>query len=112
MRFPTSPLTIIPHLDPRKDVGPFVQALLQLPPNSTLMAAGTWCTWPEWIQKWGQILGINTSYKQVTLADFEKWMPGGLGQELGDMFEFSTELFDRGDPNVLKATDLEKVSVL
>ena len=111
MQFPTGPDALIPHLDPRSDTGPHVRALLQLPPNSTLMAASEWCTWPDWIKKWGEMTGVKTSYKQVTVGDFDEHMPGGLGKEIGEMFEFS---FDSGynadQANTLKAWDLEKVS--
>jgi hypothetical protein len=65
----------IPHLNPRKDTGPYVQALLQLPPTSTVMAASEWLTWPEWIIAWGEVTGMKTSYNQVNADDLDKDIP-------------------------------------
>ena len=77
------------------------------------MAAGQWCTWPEWIKTWAKIVGVppeNVEYKQVGLDVYSKAFPGGFGQELGEMFEYSgSPGYDGGDPNVLRLDDLRKV---
>ena len=110
MQFPTSPETIVPHLHPRKDTGPYVEALLKLPPNSTVMAASVWCTWPDWIKLWGKLTGVETSYKQVDVTNFDKHLPGGVGKEIGEMFEFSSEHgYNADQANTMKQWDLEKV---
>jgi hypothetical protein len=110
MQFPTDPETMIPHLDPRKDTGPHVEALLNLPPNSTVLAASEWCTWPEWIKLWGNITGVETSYKQVDVANLDEHMPGGAGKEIGEMFQFSSEYgYNADQADTLKRWDLEKV---
>jgi hypothetical protein len=110
MQFPTDPETMIPHLDPRKDTGPHVEALLNLPPNLTVLAASEWCTWPEWIKLWGSITGVETSYKQVDVANLDEHMPGGAGKEIGEMFQFSSEYgYNADQADTLKRWDLEKV---
>jgi hypothetical protein len=110
MQFPTHPDVVIPHLNPRTDTGPFVRALLQLPPQSTLMAASEWCTWPQWINKWGEVNRVRTSYKQVGVEDFDKEIPGGAGKEIGEMYEFSNEYgYNADQKDTLKTWDLEKV---
>ncbi|KAF1934495.1 NAD(P)-binding protein [Clathrospora elynae] len=112
MQFPTRPDVLIPHLNPRTDVGPFVRALLQLPPQSTLMAASEWCTWPEWMKTWGEVTGVRTSYKQVSVEDFDKEVPGGAGKEIGEMYEFSSEYgYNANQANTLKTWDLEKMGI-
>jgi hypothetical protein len=110
MQFPTNPETIVPHLDPRKDTGPYVEALVKLPPNSTVLAASVWCTWPDWIELWGSIVGVETSYKQVEVANLDEHIPGGAGKEIGEMFKFSSEYgYNVDQANTLKNWDLEKV---
>lgn len=112
MQFPTDPSTLIPHLDPRRDTGPFVRALLRLPPKSTLMAASEWKTWPDWIKLWGDITGVKTSYKQVSVDNFDEHMPGGVGREIGEMYEFSSEYgYNAQQKNTLKTWDLEKLGI-
>ncbi|EMD59400.1 hypothetical protein COCSADRAFT_30851 [Bipolaris sorokiniana ND90Pr] len=112
MQSPTSPDTLIPHLHPRTDVGPFVQAMLKLPPGSTVMAASEWCTWPDWIKTWGEVTGVKTSYKQVSVEDFDKEIPGGAGKEIGEMFEFSSTWgYNANQKDTLMTWDLEKMGV-
>ncbi|PSN71616.1 NAD(P)-binding protein [Corynespora cassiicola Philippines] len=112
MRFPTHRETIVPHLDPRKDTGNFVRALLQLPPNSTVMAASEWCTWPEWLKTWGDVTGVKTNYRECTVEDFDHWMPGGMGKEIGDMYEYSNDPgYDGGDPRVLRTQSLKEMGI-
>ena len=110
MQFPTSPDLLIPHLTPSKDTGAWVRALLQLPPNLTLMAASEWLTWPDWIKTWGEVTGIKTSYKQTTIEDLDEHVPGGAGREIGEMFQFSSDFaYNAFQSDTLKTWDLEKV---
>lgn len=111
MQFPTSPDTVVPHLDPAKDTGPWVKALLKLPPGSTLMAASEWLTWPQWIAIFGEVTGAKTSYKQTSKDDLGKHIPGEVGKEIGDMFEFSSDFaYNAFQLDTFKTWDLEKVS--
>jgi hypothetical protein len=110
MQFPTDPEMLIPHLNPRKDTGPHVQVLLELPPTSTVMAASEWLTWPDWIKLFGDITGTKTSYKQTTVQDMDEYLPGGAGKEIADMFEFSSECgYNAKQEGTLMRWDLEKV---
>ncbi|KAH4353430.1 hypothetical protein HBH98_005570 [Parastagonospora nodorum] len=112
MQFPTHPDTLIPHLDPRKDTGPHVRALLQLPPSSTLMAASEWLTWPQWIELFGDIKGVKTSYKQISVNDMDAYAPGGVGREIGEMYEFSSEMgYNASQADTLMRWDLEKMGI-
>jgi hypothetical protein len=67
----------------------------------------TWCTWPEWIKAWGHVVGQpNVSYKQITVDEFHRAIPGGFGKEIGEMFEYTSDPgYDGGDP---EARGLEK----
>lgn len=110
MQFPTNPDILIPHLNPRKDTGPHVLALLQLPPASTLMAASEWLTWPDWIKLFGDITDTKTSYKQTSVQDMDEYLPGGAGKEIGEMYQFSSKLgYNAKQERTLMKWDLEKV---
>lgn len=74
------------------------------------MAASEWLTWPEWIEEWGQVTGVKTSYKQVDVDDFDQQIPGGAGREIGQMYEFSSEYgYNAEQKDTLMTWDLEKV---
>lgn len=105
----TYPTAEAPHLDVNRDTGYFVRALTQFPPGKTIMAAGTWCTWPQWIKTWGEVVGIpETLYKQITVEDFDRGIPGGFGREIGEMFEYTSDpAYDGGDSGVLGLEDLK-----
>lgn len=110
MQFPTAPEMLIPHLNPRKDTGPWARALLQLPVNSTVMATSQWLTWPDWIKIWGELTGVKTSYKQTTVEDIAEQIPGPAGREIGEMFQFSSDhAYNAFQADTLKTWDLEKV---
>lgn len=112
MSFPTDPGAPVPHLDVNADTGNFVYAIAQLPPGKAYMAEGTTCGWSEYLKLLKKVTGIAASYKQVTsdeliriTADTE------FGRELAYMFEYSSKPgYDGGDPSLLKATDIRKVS--
>ena len=110
MQFPTSSEILIPHLDPRKDTGRWTRALLQLPPNTTLMATSEWLTWPDWIRIWSEVTGVKTSFKQTTVEDLDEHIPGRAGREIGEMFQFSSDVaYNAFQKDTLKVWDLEKV---
>jgi len=79
------------------------------PPGKMVMAARTWCTWLQWIKTWGEVVGIpETSYKQITVEDFDRRIPDGFGREIGEMFEYTSDLgYDGGDSGVLRLGDLK-----
>jgi hypothetical protein len=112
MKFTTDPGAEAPHLDVNRDTGHFVRALTHLPPGTTVMAAGTWCTWPEWITTWAKVVGgADVSYRQITVEDFDRAIPGGFGREIGEMFAYTSDPgYDGGDAEVLRLEDLKKVS--
>jgi hypothetical protein len=112
MQFPVSPTIPFPHIDPAKDTGPWALALLRLPPNTTLMAASDWLTWPQWIATFGEVTGVKTSYKETTIADIEEHLPGGLGREIGEMYAFSSEFAAEAfGGETLRKSDLEKMGI-
>lgn len=112
MSFPTAPTARVPHLSVNTDTGPFVYAVAQMPPGKTYMAAGDECSWPQFLETWGQVNKVPVKYQELTLQQFIDVAPDKeMGKEIGDMFVYSSDPgYDGGDRSILKAADIEKVS--
>lgn len=113
MSFPTDPAAQIPHLAVNADTGPFVYAVSQMPPGKTYIAEGTLCPWPVFLATWGNVNGVRTKYRELTLEEFVQASPDNeFGAEVGDMFAYSSDPgYDGGDSTILKAADIEKVNM-
>lgn len=111
MRFPTSPDVAIPHLAVNADMGNFVYAVSQMPPGHAYMAAGSECSWSQYIKLWSNATGVPAMYKQITAEEFAALIPDeALGWEAADMFSYSSDPgYDGGDKTLLKASDIVKV---
>lgn len=61
------------------------------------------------MKTWGKVAGIpGTSYKQITVDDFDRGIPGGFGREIGEMFEYTSDPgYGGGDSGVLRLEDLK-----
>ncbi len=112
MSFPTTDSAQISHLEVNVDTGPFVYAVSQMPPGKTYIAEGTRCTWPDFLQTWGEVNKVSTKYQEITLEQFIEAAPDKeFGAEAGDMFVYASDPgYDGGDPSILKAADIEKVN--
>ena len=75
------------------------------------MAAGTECSWSEFIRLWSTETRVPANYKEVTLEQFIGFVPDkAFGAEAGDMFSYSSGPgYDGGDKTLLKAEDIRKV---
>ena len=111
MSFPTAPDASIPHLAVNADMGNFVYAVSQMSPGKKYMAAGTECSWGEFIRLWSKETGVPATYKEITLEQFIALVPDkAFGEEAGDMFSYSSDPgYDGGDKTLLKAKDIRKV---
>lgn len=113
MTFTTTPEAMVPHLDPVGDLGNFVYAVSQMPPGKSYMAAGTFCTWPEWIETWGRINNVSVKYRQVTPDEMTAATPDrDAGIETGYMFSYTSDPGYDGGMDLLTAKDIEKVWIL
>lgn len=112
MSFPTAPNAAVPHLAVNADMGTFVYAVSQMLPGKSYMAAGTECSWSEFIRLWSKEAGVPANYKEVTLEQFIGLSPDKpFGAEAGDMFSYSSNPgYDGGDTTLLKAEDIRKVN--
>ncbi|CAJ2511981.1 Uu.00g076060.m01.CDS01 [Anthostomella pinea] len=113
MSFPTSPEAQVPHLDVNTDAGPFVYAVSQTPPGKTYMAEGTRCSWPAFLELWGEVNNMPTKYQEVTIEQFvDLSADAEFGREAGDMFMYTSEPgYDGGDESILRAEDLRKAGI-
>lgn len=114
MSFPTDPSAKAPHLCVNEDTGPFVYAVSQMPPGKTYMAAGTWCSWPEFLKTWGEVNKVPVKFEDLSLEQFVEAAPDKeFGAEVGDMFAYTSDPgYDGGDSGILTAADIEQVSCL
>ncbi|KJZ78508.1 hypothetical protein HIM_01899 [Hirsutella minnesotensis 3608] len=110
MAFPTSPQKAVPHLDPSSDMGNFVYAVYQLPPGEAYMAAGTTCTWPEFVATWGRISGYAARYRQVAPEELIALTDDPeTGREVAPMFSYSSDPGYDGGMKLLTAEDIRMV---
>ena len=103
LRLPCDPTTPIPFVDPRTDTGPLVRALLASEPGAQLYGETALVSWHDWLRLWGDILGKEVRFEQVSVEAFElelsKTFPPGFGTELGEMYEFMGIFgYNGGDP--------------
>ncbi|EEP77396.1 conserved hypothetical protein [Uncinocarpus reesii 1704] len=113
MCFPTTPDAKIPHLAVNEDLGNFVYAVSKMPAGRAYMAAGSICSWSEYMRIWSQVTGLKSSYEQVTIEQIIKSTPDKeFGREVGDMFAYSSDPgYDGGDDSLLKAEDLRAAGI-
>ncbi|EHK23373.1 uncharacterized protein TRIVIDRAFT_64179 [Trichoderma virens Gv29-8] len=112
MAFATDSTKIIPHFAPVDDMGPFTYAVWQMPPGKDYMAAGTNCTWPEFIKTWSEVSGVPATYRQISPE--EMIVATGepqLGGEITDMFLYSSQPGYDGGMDVLQAEDIRKAGI-
>ncbi|POR34762.1 NmrA-like family domain-containing protein 1 [Tolypocladium paradoxum] len=112
MAFPTSPDKLIPHLDPVGDMGNFVYAVHQLPPGKAYMAAGTTCSWTDFLATWGRLSGYPVAYKEVTPDRLIAATPDtDAGIEVAHMFLYCSDPGYDGGMELLTADDIRKAGV-
>ncbi|KAF4463130.1 NAD(P)-binding [Fusarium albosuccineum] len=112
MGFTTVPDKLVPHFDPVGDMGNFTYAVYQMPPGKAYMAAGTTCTWPEWIQTWGRITGVPVSYRQVTPDEMTAATGDSeAGVEVGYMFSYTSDPGYDGAMDLLTAKDIQEAGI-
>ena len=62
----------------------------------------------EYIQTFCDVQKVkNGGCDELTVDDMDKMMPGGVGQELGEMFVYAVEFgYDGSDPSVITPKDV------
>ena len=67
---PSPPEITTPFVVAHQDTGPFVKALVDLPPGKHLWGVSEFMTFPEWAKTWGDTLGYKIEYKQILDEEF------------------------------------------
>ncbi|SPO04493.1 related to nitrogen metabolic regulation protein nmr [Cephalotrichum gorgonifer] len=112
MAFTTAPDKVVPHFAPAADMGAFTYAVHQMPPGKAYMAAGTFCTWPEWIETWSRVTGAAASYAQVPYEEMVSAVgEDELGREVADMFTYTSDPGYDGAMDLLTAEDIRKAGI-
>jgi len=84
-----------------------VKALVQNTPPRTIVSAGVRSTFAEWAATWGKVNGKECKYVPMPKEEFEKFLPGPIGDDLYNSFLFLTEFGQSGgDPEVKSMQDI------
>lgn len=87
--------------------GLFVKALTQVEPGRHLLGASGFLSWNEFAALWGKVHGVKCRFERLDRKVLESAIPGGIGEELADMFEYIGDFGYHGcDPNVVFPADV------
>lgn len=107
LRMPLDGNAPVPMVEARHDTGHFTKALVQVPPGQNLLGYASMLSWNEWVLLWGRIHGVTCRFERLDRKVVENAIPGGIGEEFADMFEYISEFgYDGGDPSVVHPKDL------
>ncbi|CEI67576.1 hypothetical protein FVEN_g5667 [Fusarium venenatum] len=107
LSLPTDGDALVPLVDARQDTGKFAKALVQVEPGKNLLGYGSLISWNEFAALWGKIHGLTCRYERLDRKVLEHAVPGCIGEELADMFEYIGEFgYDGGDPSVIHPDQL------
>ncbi|KAH7386353.1 hypothetical protein BKA64DRAFT_726041 [Cadophora sp. MPI-SDFR-AT-0126] len=97
----------VPMVEARHDTGTCTKALVQVPPGKNLLAFGSMMSWNEWTALWGKVHGVKCTFVRLDRKVVENAVPGGIGEEIADMFEYASDFgYDGGDKSVAHPKDL------
>lgn len=94
-----SGLTQQPHISIANDLGRIVHAALLVPPQKTILAAGSMLSYTSQLEIWCRVNKVPFGgFDELFIDMFEKFFPvPGLGRELGEMMAFMDEFGYAGD---------------
>ncbi|KAK3627757.1 hypothetical protein LTR56_000257 [Elasticomyces elasticus] len=98
----------IAQVDARRDTGKFTRALLDVPAEVNALGAGGIVSWSDFASLWGKHHGVDCRVERLNREVLEQAIPGGIGAEFADMFEYAAEFgYTGGDPTVVLPEDVE-----
>ncbi|KAH7183924.1 hypothetical protein DER44DRAFT_834986 [Fusarium oxysporum] len=107
LSLPTDGDAPVPLVEPRQDTGKFAKALVQVEPGKNLLGYGSLISWNEFAALWGKVHGVTCRYERLDRKVLEAAVPGCIGEELADMFEYIGEFgYDGRDPTVVDPENL------
>ncbi|KAE8449108.1 hypothetical protein EG329_008491 [Mollisiaceae sp. DMI_Dod_QoI] len=83
----------LPHLDVEADLGRVVEAAIESPPGTKILAAGDMISWTDQLKVWCKVNKVPFGgFDSVPIQVFDKFFPiPGLGAEIGEMMAFMEE---------------------
>ncbi|KAH7417677.1 NmrA-like family protein [Cadophora sp. MPI-SDFR-AT-0126] len=98
-----SGLTRQPHISIANDLGRIVHCALFIPPQRTILAAGSMLSYTSQMEIWCRINKVPFGgFDELSIDVFENFFPvPGLGRELGEMMAFMDEFGYAGDWDVV-----------
>jgi hypothetical protein len=64
-------------------------------------------SWNEFTALWGKVHGVQCRFQRLDRAVLENAIPGGVGEELADMYEYIGDFgYHGGDPSVIFPADV------
>lgn len=88
-------------------LGKFVKALVQEEPGKNLLGYASMLSWNEFAALWGKIHNVKCRFERLDRKVLENAIPGGIGEELADMFEYIGDFgYDGRDPSVVYPKDV------
>ena len=94
-----SGLTQQPHISIANDLGRIVHATLLVPPQKTILAAGSMLSYTSQLEIWCRVNKVPFGgFDELSIEMFETFFPvPDLGRELGEMMAFMDEFGYAGD---------------
>ncbi|KAJ6001464.1 hypothetical protein N7499_002622 [Penicillium canescens] len=73
-------------------IGNFVNALLQVEPGKNLLGYASILSWNGFAALWGKTHGVTCRFQRLDHTVLENAVPGDIGEELADMFDYIRDL--------------------
>lgn len=91
----------MPFVVASNDTGPYVNALVDVPPGQNLFAVSEYMSLPDWVKLWGEVLGVKVRYEQLSDDEFFESAPAAFKQEFVDNFHYVEDFgYTGGDPDI------------
>lgn len=72
-----------------------------------MLGFGSMMSWNEFVRIWGKFHGVECHFERLDRKIVEQAVPGGIGEEFADMFEYTSDFgYDGGDPSVVHPKDV------
>lgn len=85
-----------------------MKALVLTSPGKNLAGAASVLSWTEYTELWGKVMGVVCTFQQVGDDVLPRLIPGGIGQELGDMIRYIDHFgyYGNDDPTMIWPKDV------
>ena len=97
----------LPYVDPEKDTGTFVKALMEAPAGTTLLGQSDPMNVKQWAEAWGKANGVDCRFEAMSVEKFKEVAPPVLFGEIVASCLYTTKYgWAGGDPSVVEPKHL------